>query len=104
VVRLQDHDDTRSELVETRPDVPGMRRWGERIEQKRDSPRLDREGRDLGLPVEALAPGRMRLAPQPQPRRDISDFDGHRPPSIAVGSAAPRRSATMPLELTKELR
>ena len=53
----------------------GRRR--ERIEQHGRASRDDGEGRHLGLPVRALAPRRMRLAPQPEPLGHVADLDRH---------------------------
>jgi hypothetical protein len=77
VVGLQDDGGLRPQRVEARPRVAGGRRRRERVEHDADAARLDRERRDVRLPVRPFLPVGMRLAPQPQAGRDVADLDGH---------------------------
>jgi hypothetical protein len=76
VVGLEHGDDLGPERLDPLPRRTFRRRRREGVEQPADAARLDRERRDLRLPVRALAPGGMRLAPQPQAGRDIEQLYG----------------------------
>jgi hypothetical protein len=69
-----DHDGRRC-CIEPLPDLLLPRMRGERIQEDRLALRLDNERRHLGLPVEAVAPGWMWLAPEPQTGRHVAHLD-----------------------------
>jgi hypothetical protein len=90
VIRLHHDDHRRRRCIEPLPDLTLPRMRSERVQQDRLPLRRDYKRRHLRLPVEAFAPRRMRLTPEPKTGRHVAELDH---PAASLTATIPAASA-----------